>query len=100
MNISGIQIPDEPFNDICRKHGLRRVSLFGSALGSRFSDASDIDLLVEFEPGRTPGLIAFAGIALEFEQLLGRTVDLRTPADLSKYFRDAVMAEARVLHAA
>lgn len=86
---------------VCRRHRIRRLSLFGSTLkGSNRSD-SDVDLLVEFEPGATPGLIRLAGIARELSGLLGgREVDLRTAGDLSRYFRDEVIHTAEVQYAA
>jgi predicted nucleotidyltransferase len=65
-----------------------------------FSTSSDIDVLVEFQAGKAPGFIGFAGLQMELSKILGRTVDLRTPADLSGYFRDEVLREARLLHAA
>lgn len=85
----------------CRRNGIRRLSLFGSALKGTARPDSDIDLLVEFEPDRIPGLIAMAGMELELTDLMnGRKVDLRTPGDLSRYFRDEVVREAAVQYAA
>jgi uncharacterized protein len=84
---------------ICRRHHIRRLALFGSVLRPDFSDDSDIDVLVEFEPGATPGL-AFFTIEEELSQLFGRKVDLNTPGFLSKYFRDEVMSRAQVQYAA
>lgn len=94
----GIAIDDEVLRTLCRESGVRRLRLFGSALRGELRPDSDIDLLVEFEPGRTPGLLRLAGLELELEALLGRRVDLRTPADLSRHFRDDVSAGARVLY--
>jgi predicted nucleotidyltransferase len=94
---------DLPMTEIaafCRRHAITRLSLFGSVLREDFSPSSDIDVLVEFPPGEAPGFIAFAGMQMELSKVLGRTVDLRTPADLSHYFRDEVLREARLLHAA
>ena len=70
--------------------------MFGSALRSDFGPESDIDLLVEFEPGRTPGLLGMAGMELDLSRMFGRKVDLRTPGDLSRYFRQHVIDEAQV----
>ncbi len=81
-------------------HGIRRLALYGSALRPDFTAASDIDLLVEFQPGHTPGLLHLAEMELELEAVLGRKVELRTPEDLSPYFRDTVTATARPLYAA
>ena len=70
---------------------MRRLSLFGSILGDEFGPESDVDILVEFEPGRTPGLLRMAALELELSEMLGRTVDLRTPRELSRHFRDDVL---------
>ena len=86
--------------DFCRRNGIRRLSVFGSAIAGGFDAASDIDLLVEFEPGREPGLIGLATMESELSALLGgRSVDLRTPRDLSPYFRDEVLRSAELQHA-
>ena len=86
---------------VCRRHHIRRLSLFGSTLKGRDRPDSDVDLLVEFEPGRAPGLIRLAGIARELSALLGgREVDLRTAGDLSRYFRDEVARATEVQYAA
>lgn len=100
MLINGIQFPEKAIADLCQRHDIARLSLFGSILREDFTPGSDIDMLVEFEPGRTPGMIGFGGLILELTAILGRTVDLRTPFDLSPHFRPYVMREARVLHAA
>lgn len=93
-----IAIDDEGLGDFCSRHGIRRLRLFGSALRGELRADSDIDLLVEFEPGRTPGLLGIARLELELAEMFGRPVDLRTLADLSRYFRDDVAAEARTLY--
>ena len=95
-----IHAPITEIADFCRRHAITRLSLFGSVLREDFSPSSDIDVLVEFLPGKAPGFIAFAGLLLELSKILGRTVDLKTPADLSGYFREEVLREARLLHAA
>jgi predicted nucleotidyltransferase len=94
----GVVVDDEALASFCRANGVRRLGLFGSALHGQLRPDSDIDLLVEFEPGRSPGLLRLAGLELELEALVGRAVDLRTPADLSRYFRDQVSSSARVLY--
>jgi len=78
----------------CLRNHIRKLSLFGSILTERFRDESDIDMLVAFEPGRGPGLLGIAGMEIELSELLGRKVDLRTPRDLSRYFREEVVASA------
>ncbi len=67
-----------------------------------FGPDSDIDVLIEFEPGAEVGLIKLAGLELELAELLGTThrVDLRTPEDLSRRFRDDVMRSAEIQYAA
>ena len=81
----------------CRAHGIRRLSLFGSMLKGSARPDSDIDLLVEFEPGRTPGLLGLAEMeAALSERMQERKGDLRTPADLSRRFRNAVLRAAEM----
>jgi len=94
MSMERIHLPTEKISHFCRNNHIQRLSLFGSALRSEMGPNSDIDLLVEFEPGYRIGLIRLAGLELELSALLGRKVDLRTPADLSLYFRDQVLKEA------
>lgn len=94
----GVSIADERLQVFCRAHGIRRLGLFGSALRGQLRPDSDIDLLVEFEPDRTPGLLGIAQLELHLGELLGRSVDLRTLGDLSQYFRNEVAAEARTLY--
>jgi predicted nucleotidyltransferase len=79
----------------CRRYHIRKLSFFGSVLRDDFGEDSDLDVLVEFEPGKVPGL-AFFRIQRELSSLLGRKVDLNTPEDLSRHFRSEVLAEAEV----
>lgn len=95
--IHGIDIPAARIADLCRSHRIRKLSIFGSILRDDFRPDSDIDVLVEFEPGATPGF-GFFGIQEELAEILGRKVDLNTPGFLSRYFRDEVMREAQVLN--
>jgi len=95
MTYHGIEIPDDQIAAFCRRHRIRRLSLFGSVLRDDFGPESDVDVLVEFERGATPGL-AFFTIQDELTEIVGRKVDLHTAASLSKYFRDEVLAEAEV----
>ena len=84
----------------CQKHGIKRFAIYGSALREDFGPDSDIDVLVEFEPDRIPGLFGIAGMELELSELFsGRKVDLRTPEDLSRYFRQDVLDTAEAQYA-
>lgn len=96
----GIAVADDEVAAFCRRHGIRRLAVFGSALRADFRDDSDVDVLVEFEVDRTPGLLSLASMELELGELVGREVELRTLEDLGRHFRDHVMASARELYAA
>lgn len=85
--------------ELCRRHGIARLALFGSAARGELEAESDIDVLVEFVPGRRVGL-RFITVQEELEELMGRKVDLNTRAFLSPYFRDRVVAEAVPLYEA
>ena len=85
---------------VCKRHHVRKLSLFGSMLNGTARNDSDVDLLVEFDPGQKPGLIGMANLEAELSSLLsGRRVDLRTAQDLSRYFRDEVVRIAEVQYA-
>ena len=88
-------ISPKRLKDFCRKHHIKKLSLFGSVLRNDYRPDSDIDVLVEFTPGHTPGF-EIVTIQNELALLLGRPVDIRTGGDLSRYFRDNVIKEARV----
>jgi hypothetical protein len=99
--MSSVNFPRERLTEICQRHGIRRLSLFGSALRGTDRPDSDVDLLVEFDAGRTPGLLGLARIELELSNLVSlRKVDLRTAEDLSRHFRDDVRRAAEVQYAA
>ncbi|KAM3089674.1 nucleotidyltransferase family protein [Phormidesmis sp. 146-35] len=91
-----IEIPQDKIADFCRRHHILKLSLFGSVLRDDFHVNSDIDVLVEFESNHVPGLIRLAGMEIELTEMLGRKVDLRTPEDLSHYFRQKVLDLALV----
>jgi predicted nucleotidyltransferase len=99
MTQHGIEIPRERIENFCRANGIRRLALFGSVLRADFRPESDVDVLVEFQPGTRVGL-AFIRMQDELSAILGRTVDLNTPGSLSKYFRAAVLDEAEALYVA
>ncbi len=101
MSNSKIKIPSEKIAEFCTKNHIRKLSLFGSVLRDDFRSDSDIDFLVEFETGKAPGLIGLSRMERELSEILsGRKVDLRTPQDLSIYFRQEVLARAEVQYAA
>lgn len=97
MNYHGIEISRQAIAAFCRRHHIRRLALFGSILREDFRQESDIDVLVTFEPGETPGF-GFIGIQNELADMLGHPVDLHTPASLSKYFRDNVLRTAEAVY--
>ena len=95
-----IAVDREHLAACCRRHRIRRLALFGSVLREDFRPDSDVDVLVEFAPDHPVGLIRLADIERELSALLGRQADLRTPADLSRYFRREVLDSADVRYAA
>ena len=95
-----VSIPTDRLAALCQEHGIKWLAVFGSALREDFGPESDIDVLVEFETDRIPGLLGVAGIELELSMLFsGRRVDLRTPEDLSPYFRQDVLDTGEVQYA-
>lgn len=92
-----IEIPRDQIADFCRRHRVRKLALFGSVLRDDFSPSSDIDVLVEFEPGTRMGLRFFT-LQEELSRILRRKVDLNTEGFLSRYFRDDVLAEAETIY--
>lgn len=98
MGTVNISVPQEKIEEFCRQNHIRKLAFFGSVLREDFKPDSDVDVLVEFEPGHVPGF-AFFGMQDELSQLLGRPVDLHTPDFLSPYFRDEVLTNAQVQYA-
>jgi predicted nucleotidyltransferase len=94
MKKRNVDMPEEKIAEFCKRHHIRRLALFGSALREDFTPNSDVDVLVEFEPGTRVGMIRLAGIELELSRILGRKVDMNTPGFISKYYREEVLAEA------
>ncbi len=94
-----IDIPRDRVADFCRRNHIRRLALFGSVLRDDFRPDSDVDVLVEFEPGTRLGF-AYFDMQDELSTILGRRVDLKTPRELSQYFRDEVLAEAEEVYVA
>jgi predicted nucleotidyltransferase len=95
---SQIAFSPEKIAEFCRRHHIRKLSFFGSVLRDDFTPTSDVDVLVEFDPEHIPGLIRLAGMEIELGELLGRNADINLPDSLSKYFRDEVLAEAKVIY--
>ncbi len=93
-----ITVSPEVVADFCRRHHIRKLSLFGSVLRDDFGPGSDVDVLVEFEPGSVPGFFGLHEMERELSVAFGRKVDLNTPASLSRFFRDRVLAQAIPLH--
>jgi predicted nucleotidyltransferase len=95
-----LSVSNDQIRGFCRQHHIRRLAFFGSVLRDDFGPSSDVDVLVEFEPGQVPGLLRLATIERELSVILGgRRIDIRTPRDLSRYFRDDVLAHAVVQYA-
>ena len=95
-----ILVDAKQINDFCRRNHIRKLAFFGSVLTDKFGPESDVDVLVEFEPGYRVGLLRMAAMEAELSKTIRRKVDLRTPQDLSRYFRDEVVASAEVKYAA
>ena len=96
MSEARISIPKDRIAEFCMRNRVRRLSLFGSVLREDFGPDSDVDILVEFEPGTRIGLIRLSGLEIELGNIVGRKVDLNTPGFLSKYYRDQILTEADV----
>ena len=95
-----IYIPEDKIAEFCRRNGIQSLSLFGSVLRDDFTPESDIDVLVEFKPKRTPGLAFFGSMPDDLSEILGRRVDINTAQFLSPYFRHEVLEEAEVIYVA
>jgi len=97
---NNILVPGKKVADFCQRNHIRTLSLFGSVLKRDFRPDSDIDVLVEFEPGYVPGFFRLFDLENKLSSIFGgRKVDLRTSKDLSRYFRDAVIATAETYYA-
>lgn len=95
-----INYDEKALRAFCKRHHIQKLAFFGSVLTERFAPDSDVDVLVEFEPDHIPGMMRLCGMELELSEILGRKADLRTPGDLSHYFREEVVASAVVQYAA
>ena len=100
MAATQIAVPEAEVAEFCRRNGIRKLALFGSVLTQRFSDSSDIDVLVEFEPSERVGYLRMAALERDLSALFGgRRVDLRTASELSPYFREEVARTAALQYA-
>jgi len=100
MTVTHIEVPEAQIAELCRRNGIRKLALFGSMVTGGFTDSSDIDILVDFRPQERVGFFRLADIEEALGRLFGgRKVDLRTPMDLSRYFRDQVVRDALVIYA-
>jgi len=98
MSLTQITVPADTVAEFCRRNRVRKLALFGSVLRDDFRPDSDIDVLVEFEPGERVGLFRLTRAEEELSELLGRKTDLNTTGTLSPYFLDEVLAEAEPLY--
>lgn len=94
-----IVVDREKIDEFCRRYLIRKLSFFGSVLRDDFRPDSDVDVLVEFEPGASAGFLRLAAMEQELSSILKRRVDLRTPPELSRYFREEVLRSAEVQYA-
>ena len=95
-----LKLDNVKVTEFCKRRHITRLALFGSVLTDSFRPDSDVDVLLEFEPDHVPGLIKLAGLEWELSEIIGRKVDVRTPEDLSKHFREEVLATAEMQYAA
>lgn len=98
LNNLPITIDFNKINDFCKRNYIKKLSLFGSVLRKDFKSNSDVDFLVFFDPEKTPGYLTLSGMEIQLSDIIGRQADLRTPAELSRYFRDQVLQEALVIY--
>jgi len=92
------RLPEKKIGSFCKKHHIGFLALFGSILTSAFSASSDVDILVKFEKKHTPNLFDLVDMESELSSIIGRQVDLKTPNDLSPYFRDEVLSKAKIIY--
>jgi predicted nucleotidyltransferase len=95
-----VQFPQGFIESFCERHHIKKLSLFGSVLRSDFRPDSDVDVLAEFYPGKTPSLFDMVDLELELAMVLGRKVDLRTPSDIGRFMRPRILGEAVLQYAA
>jgi len=98
--ISGVELPSDRVSEICKRYGVRELSVFGSAARGDLRPESDVDILVDFEPDARVGLVKFASLSEELEQMVGRKVDLVTKTGLRPRIRSEVLGEAQLVYSA
>lgn len=98
MNKLPIPINKREISAFCRRHHITYLALFGSILTSHFTASSDVDILVKFDKKHIPGLFGIFNMQEELSAIMGRSVDLKTPNGLSRYFRDSVLSSAKVIY--
>lgn len=98
--LTDLTVDKQALKEYCQARYILKLAFFGSILREDFSDDSDVDVLVEFEKSHVPGFLALARMERDLSELLGRTTDIRTQGDLSRYFRDEVVREAAVQYVA
>ncbi|HSW50319.1 MAG TPA: nucleotidyltransferase family protein [Bryobacteraceae bacterium] len=100
IRLGNVEVDEARLKDICRRHGVRELAVFGSAARGEMRQDSDIDLLVEFHPEAQIGLLEHAGLMLDLSELLGRRVDLVSKRGLKPLIRDSILQESRPVYAA
>jgi predicted nucleotidyltransferase len=100
LGLGDTQIDGPSLAEVCRRYRVKELSLFGSAVRGEMRPESDIDIMVEFEPGVRIGLIKFESLADELESLAKRRVDLVTKRGMKPWVRTRVLKDARVIYAA
>ena len=100
IRIGPVEVDEGKLGEVCRRYGVRELSVFGSAARGESRPESDIDLLVEFLPEAEPGLLDHAGLMLDLSELLGQKVDLVSKNGLKPLIRDSVIQDSRRFYAA
>ena len=100
LQLGDTEVDSLSLEEVCRRYGVKELSLFGSAVRGETRPESDIDIMVEFEPGVRIGLIKFESLVEDLELLAGRRVDLVTKRGLKPWIRPHVLKDARVIYAA
>jgi predicted nucleotidyltransferase len=100
LQLGDTEVDGSLLAEVCRRYGVKELSLFGSAVRGEMGPESDLDIMVEFEPGVRTGLIKFESLAEELESLAGRRIDLVTKRGLKPWVRPQALKDARVIYAA